>query len=296
MDLADFGLPTSFGSTKESKKRPLDRPHHNKKRTKRSWFGSTSHPPRELTQTGLPFRIGYCVAPMVGASDLAFRLLCRKYGAECVWTEMFPADKFATEEYRAQYFQVNERDRPLVVQFCGHDPAQMTAAALLAQSHCDCVEINLGCPQRPARLNLYGAYLMAKEHWTTVFTMVQSLKDALTIPVACKIRLLSSIDETIEFCRGLESHGCQLITIHGRTLLSDKRKRRRVGPADLNAIKQIKAAVAVPVIANGNVRSFRDVQRNWLETECDGIMSAEAVLANPALFDETQRVRLLRSY
>eukprot|EP00301_Raphidiophrys_heterophryoidea_P008205 c13077_g1_i2.p1 GENE.c13077_g1_i2~~c13077_g1_i2.p1 ORF type:complete len:185 (+),score=50.70 c13077_g1_i2:178-732(+) len=121
----------------------------------------------------LPFSIECCVAPMVGCSDLAFRLLCRKYGATCVWTEMFCSVEFATnEQYRTTKLQQHANDHPLIVQFSGNDPEIIVKAALLAQPHCEGIDINLGCPQRHARVGMFGAYLLDRERWPIVTAMV----------------------------------------------------------------------------------------------------------------------------
>lgn len=104
------------------------------------------------TRLNLPHR---CVAaPMVGCSDLAFRLLVRRYGVDLTYTEMYHADRFVADaEYRHAVFesQLSPDDRPLVVQLGGNDVQTLVAAALLAQPHCDAVDLNLGCPQKRAR-------------------------------------------------------------------------------------------------------------------------------------------------
>lgn len=112
--------------------------------------------------------------------------------------------------------------------------------------------------------------------------MVSTLRAHLTIPVMCKIRLLSSFEETLEFCLLLQDAGCACIAIHGRTRGSSR--RRRVGPADLDQIARLRRELRVPVIANGNIRTHADALRNLADTGCEGVMSAEAVLANPRLF------------
>lgn len=227
----------------------------------------------------------YCVAPMVGASDLAFRLLCRKYGATVAYTPMFYSERFASDaEYRKESLQSCELDHPLVVQFCGNDPETMLKAAKLVEDECEGIDINLGCPQREARNMRYGAYLLDECDRPLVLHMVNLLASSLKVPVSCKIRLLDGhIDNTVAFAKQLEAAGCSWITVHGRA--RGNPLQRRHGPADLEAIKCVASAVSIPVVSNGNVRGWLDVRKNLNLTGSAGIMSAEGILQNPAIFN-----------
>lgn len=225
----------------------------------------------------------FVVAPMVNQSDLPFRMLCRRYGADLCYTPMFYSTKFATDaQYREQVLHTCAGDRPLAVQFAANDARVLLEAALHVQDHCDAVDINLGCPQNRAREGHYGSYLLDRPDWPRVREMVATLASHLRIPVFCKIRLLPSVEETIEFCLMLQEAGCALVAVHGRKRGSAK--RRRHGPADLKAIARIKQALRIPVLTNGNVRRASDVWRNQRATLADGVMVAEAVLDNPSLF------------
>lgn len=244
-------------------------------------------------------------APMVGCSDLAFRLLCRRYGAELTYTEMLFADRFvADKDYRQTYFlaQVSSADRPLVVQLGGNDAPTLVAAALLAQPHCDAVDLNLGCPQKRACEGLYGAYLADREHWPRVFAIVRALVAALAVPVFCKIRLQPTLAETVRFARGLQAAGCSLLAVHARQRGSAT--RRRAGPADLSAVRAIKHALHIPVLTNGNVRRASDIEVALRRTRADGAMVAEPLLRNPAILQHNaadrpplrRRLQLLLEY
>eukprot|EP00897_Mesotaenium_endlicherianum_P006198 jgi/Mesen1/5606/ME000282S04752 len=238
--------------------------------------------PRKPTKV-IPFRIRNVVAPMVGQSDLAFRLLCRRHGADVAYTEMFFSERFADDPaYRRAALQTCAEDRPLVVQFCGNRADALVRAAKLVEGVCDAVDINLGCPQQRACQGRYGAYLLGRPDWGTVFEMVRRVSEEVAVPVACKIRLLPTLAMTLEFCRGLEVAGCALLAVHGRTRGSAT--MRRAGPADLAAIRAIKQALSIPVVANGNVGCPQDVAANLEATGADGIMSAEGVLVDPLLF------------
>jgi len=103
--------------------------------------------------------------------------------------------------------------------------------------------------------------------------------------VTCKIRLLPSLEKTIEFAKMLQAAGCSLLTVHGRT---KEQKGQRQGIADLDKVRAVREALEIPVVANGNVRVFADVAANMQRTGAVGVMSAEGILRNPALFSGTE--------
>jgi tRNA-dihydrouridine synthase 1 len=145
---------------------------------------------------------------MVGASDLAFRLLTRRYGATLCYTPMFYADRFVSDAaYRQRAFQTTAADRPLVVQFCADDAAIFTEAARMVAGRCDAVELNLGCPQREARRLHYGSYLLGNEDRALILRIVQHAASALSVPLLVKTRLLDSLDETVTLAKQLEEAG-----------------------------------------------------------------------------------------
>ena len=234
-----------------------------------------------------PFPCRHVLAPLVGCSDLAFRLLCRRHGATACYTEMLFADRFVgCADYRERKLQTCAEDAPLVVQFCGTDPATMGRAAALAAPHCAAVDINLGCPLPGAREGGFGAYLLERDRWALVTAMVQAMRRAApNLPVCCKIRLLPSLADTVEFCRALEAAGVALIAVHGRHRPpADEHRGRRREAADLDAVRACVAAVGVPVLSNGNTQAHEDVTRNLAHTGAAGVMSGEGALRNPLLF------------
>lgn len=224
----------------------------------------------------------YTAAPMVGKSDLAFRMLCRRYGVQLAYTPMYEASLFAEDSnYQAQ-FQTHANDRPLAVQFCGNDPEVLLKAARLVETKCDLIDINLGCPQRRAHAGHYGAFLLDEQDHELVFAMVRKLARNLSIPVSCKIRLLPTPEATLKFCLGLEKAGCAMIAVHARYRGSPTQPRS--GPAHLDQLPALKRALSIPIVTNGNTKTFEDVTQNLKSTECDGLMAGEGLLDNPALF------------
>ncbi|KAG6481180.1 hypothetical protein ZIOFF_057775 [Zingiber officinale] len=256
------------------------------------------------------------VAPMVDNSELPFRMLCRKYGAEAAYTPMLHSRIFTeTEKYRSMEFTTCKKlsgvkwcsygivellleiqkhfednflisgstrtkgDRPLFVQFCANDPDVLLEAAKIVEPYCDYVDINLGCPQRIARRGNYGAFLM--DNLPLIKSLVQKLSQNLQVPVSCKIRIFPNLQDTLVYAKMLEEAGCSLLAVHGRTREEKDGKKFR---ADWNAIKAVKDAIRIPVLANGNIRHMQDVHDCLDYTGADGVLSAESLLENPALF------------
>lgn len=241
-----------------------------------------------LESKTLPFDCQYILAPMVGASELAFRLLCRKYGAQLAYTPMMSSTKFATDAtYRADEFQTVPEDRPLVCHFSANDPGEFAAAARLVEDRCDAIDLNLGCPQRTAYVGHFGSYLLDEKDRELVLDIVREGSRAVSIPIFVKIRLLNTPPDTIELCRQLRDAGASLIAVHARYRASFERKGAgaRDGAAHLDQVAEIKKAVpGIAIIANGNVINYGDVEKNLELTKADGIMSAEGILDKPALY------------
>jgi tRNA-dihydrouridine synthase 1 len=218
----------------------------------------------------------------VDMSELPFRMLCRKYGAQLCYTPMFHSRCFAEDaKYRKLEFSTCPQDRPLVVQFCGNDPEVLLKASRFVENDCDAVDLNLGCPQGIARRGTYGSFLLDKCYWPLLYAMVRKLHENLKVPVFCKIRLLPSMEDTLQLARMLQDAGCQLLAVHGRTR---DNKGLQATPADWDAIRAVKEILSIPVVANGNVAQYQDIEPCLETTKCDAVMAAYATLTNPALF------------
>ncbi|KAF3926919.1 hypothetical protein ABW20_dc0106095 [Dactylellina cionopaga] len=243
---------------------------------------------------GSPRRI---VAPMVDASELAWRILSRKYNADAAYSPMFHARLFAeTEGYRRQsirspptpdsqstqsYDGDHNSDRPFLIQFCANDPEHLLAAAKIAQNHCDAVDLNLGCPQGIARKGHYGAFL--QEQPDLIYKLINTLHNELDVPVTAKIRILDTKEKTLEYAKMVLDAGASILTVHGRRR---DQKSHNTGLADWSYIRYLRESLPAETVlfANGNILYNTDVETCLEATGADGVMCAETNLYNPAIF------------
>mmetsp|Transcript_44271 Transcript_44271/g.51898 ORF Transcript_44271/g.51898 Transcript_44271/m.51898 type:complete len:456 (-) Transcript_44271:115-1482(-) len=255
------------------------------------------------------------VAPMVDASDLPFRILCRRYGSNLCYTPMIHARMFLTNpHYRTQFWSnsgMPAEDRPLIAQMCGSDPSVLLECAKLIEGGVDGIDLNCGCPQGIAKRGNYGAFLLEQEE--LLVEIVRTLASNLSVPVSVKVRLLPDrgndntydvVEDSIRLYTKLIDAGASLLTLHGRTRLQ---KGHETGYCDWDAIRRVVAALGhrVPILANGGIETMEDVVECLKVTGVDGIMSSEAILEYPPLFQQVGssndaprvgRVRLAREY
>jgi tRNA-dihydrouridine synthase 1 len=207
-------------------------------------------------------------------------MLTRHYGADLVYTPMLHSALFSKDpKYRSEHFTSCAGDRPLITQFCANDPLTLLEAARFVENDTDAVDINCGCPQGIARRGHYGAFLLDEPE--LIGSLLATCYDHLRVPVTCKIRILHSEAETMNLVRRIQNSGCWLLTVHGRHRESIK---DRIGSVDFEMIRKIKQELKIPVFANGSVESMAEVEEILRRTGCDGVMTSEGILCNPALF------------
>jgi tRNA-dihydrouridine synthase 1 len=151
------------------------------------------------------------------------------------------------------------------------------------ENDCDAVDINCGCPQGIAKRGNYGAYLL--EQPDLIISLVERLHKELKIPVTVKIRCLPSVEQTLTLVKRIEAAGASMVTVHGRL---KEHNKQRIMAANYDMIKRIKQTLKIPVNANGGISTFKDVENSLQLTGCDGVMSSEAILEYPALYDPSQ--------
>ncbi len=226
---------------------------------------------------------------MVRYSKLPFRMLVREYGVDVTYTPMILAHEFVRSHIaRDSDFTTCQAEREptpdgkqhaLIAQFASSEPTEFARAAELIAPWVDGVDLNCGCPQSWAIKEGIGCFLM--ENPELVASMVRASKARLgpSKSVSCKIRIHKDLNQTIRWVSVLEEAGVDFITVHGRT-----RSQQSSTPPDFDAIKTLKQCVGVPVLANGDVYSAKDVKQIVAMTGVDGVMAARGILENPALF------------
>lgn len=223
------------------------------------------------------------LAPMAGVTDRAFRELCVSFGAAYVVGEMVSAKGVSFNSRKSkELMELSKEERPAAVQLFGSEPQTVAAAALTAMEYKpDIIDINMGCPAPKISGNGCGAALMKNPELCG--KIVEAVKSAVDIPVTVKMRKGWDDDSVnaVEVAKICEQAGADAITIHGRT-----RQQQYRPPVDRNIIAEVKKAVSVPVIGNGDIFNANDAAVMLEETNCDMVMVGRGALGNPWIFSE----------
>jgi tRNA-dihydrouridine synthase B len=227
------------------------------------------------------------LAPMEDVTDRAFRQLCKRHGADIVYTEFVSAEAIRRgAEKSIRKLAMDEHERPVAVQIFGGTVESMVEAAAIAESYePDYLDINFGCPVKKVAGRGAGAALLKEPE--KLSAIASAVVNAVSLPVTAKTRIgwdHDSINIT-DTVRRLEDAGIRAVAVHGRTR-SDMYK----GRADWGRIAEAKQACAIPVIANGDVWSADDAVAMFAETGADGIMIGRGSIGNPFIFAQAKHL------
>ena len=226
---------------------------------------------------------GLCLGPMAGVSDLPFRHLCKEMGASLLVTEMVSAKAIYFKNKNTEpLMKIDKDEHPIALQLFGSDPdiiAEM--AASIEDRDFDIFDFNMGCPVPKIVNNGEGSALMKNPK--LVEEILSKLVKSVKKPVTLKIRRGFNEDNinAVEIAKIAEGAGVSAVAVHGRT-----REQYYSGKADWNIIRDVKSALSIPVIGNGDVVDGESAKRMYEYTGCDGIMIARAARGNPWIFRE----------
>jgi tRNA-dihydrouridine synthase B len=229
------------------------------------------------------------LAPMDGVSDWPFRSLCRRLGSAMSYTEFVRAeDVLGGRKSVAKRLTFEADERPVVFQVYGDDPDQIVEAALrIRELGPDAIDLNMGCPAKSVANRGAGVGMMRTP--LKIARTFRKLTAALDIPVTGKMRIGWDNCQSYKLvARIVEEEGGAAIAIHGRT-----KEQGYGGAADWDAIAEVKAAVKIPVIGNGDVRRVADIKRMQAHTGCEAVMIGRGALANPWIFAGLDREDVL---
>ncbi len=225
------------------------------------------------------------IAPMAGVSNIAFRTVMKEYGAGLVYAEMV-SDRALNyrNEKTLRMIRVVEEEKPLSMQVFGADKENIVKGAIIIdqESDCDIIDINMGCPVSKVVKSKAGARLLLEPE--KIYEIVKAVVENVKKPVTVKMRTGWDSDTiyAVEIAKLCEKAGAKAIAVHGRT-----RAQMYTGKADWDIIKEVKEAVSIPVIGNGDVLTPEDALRMIEETNCDAVMIGRGVLGNPWLVKQT---------
>lgn len=223
------------------------------------------------------------LAPLAGYTNHVYRKICHDMGAALTYTEMISDKGLLYENDKTwDLCYISEDERPVSLQLFGGNIEEITKAAKLIDQRCNCdiIDINMGCPVKKVLKSGSGSYLIQNTEYLE--QMVRSIVDNVSKPVTVKIRIgwdHSSINH-IEIAKAAERGGASAICVHGRT-----KSDFYSGKVNLQAIKEVKENVSIPVIGNGDIKTVEDLQ-NMLDTGVDFVMIGRASLGNPWIFKE----------
>ena len=229
------------------------------------------------------------LAPMEDVTDVGFRLQCRHFGADMVYSEFVSADALIRSvDKTMQKLKVLDEERPVVIQIYGRDvPSMVEAARIVEQARPDIIDINFGCPVKRVAGKGAGAGMLRDV--PLMLDITRAVVDAVKLPVTVKTRLGWDCEHKIitTLAEQLQDQGIQALAIHGRT-----RSQMYTGEADWTLIREVKQnpRIHIPIIGNGDVTSAQIAKQRFEETGVDGILVGRATFGRPRIFREIKHL------
>ena len=238
---------------------------------------------KKLKIRNLELNNNLMLAPMAGVTDMPFRMICKKYGNPgLLCNEMVSSKAICYKDDKTlKMLDFDEIERPISRQIFGSDASIMGEAARYVEKYADVIDINMGCPAPKVVKNGDGSRLLLD--LPNIKRIIETVRKSTEKPLTVKIRKGWDKEHivAVEVAKIAEEAGADAIVVHGRT-----RDEFYTGTSDWNILKQVKDAVKIPVIGNGDVKSPEDAKKMFDETGVDGIMIGRACLGNPWLFRE----------